>query len=326
MKDRAAGEFDLIRHIARASGGHDVEGVVTGIGDDAAVLAIPRGVELVTAVDTLVAGVHFPHTTALADVGWKALAVNLSDLAAMAAEPRWALLALTVPDPGMARPIVRGLLECARRHGVALVGGDTTRGPLTVSVTLLGTVPRGRAVLRSGALPDDTIWIAGDVGGAAAGLAIAQGRLEAAPRERVRLLRALDRPRPPVDLGVSLRTIATSMIDISDGVLADLAHLLDASGLGATLSIASLPALPALRRAVPDALARYPLQTGGDDYTLLFTMPAKRRALLETAARQAKTRVSEVGRMHSERGLFERLKDGSRRPIEAHGFEHFMRG
>ncbi len=325
MKRQATGEFDLIRHIARAAGAGNSRGIVTGIGDDAAVLALPRGAELVTAVDTLVAGVHFPHTTALVDVGWKALAVNLSDLAAMAANPRWSLLALTVPEPEMARPIVRGLLQCARRHGVALVGGDTTRGPFTISVTLLGTVPRGRAILRSGAQPEDTIWIAGDIGQAAAGLAVAQGRLDVVERDRKRFLRALDRPRPPVELGIALRGLATSMVDVSDGVLADLGHVQTASGLGATLSIADLPASRALKRVVSDASARFRLQTGGDDYTLLFTAPASRRARVQSAALEAKTPVTEVGRMHRQRGLFAVSADGSRRRLEARGFEHFVR-
>ena len=214
-------EFDLIARIrARAATRGDV---ILGIGDDAALLQPPAGMQLVVAMDTLNSGVHFPPETAAADIGWKALAVNLSDLAAMGAQPAWCTLSLSLPDAdaGFVDGFVDGFLELAERHGVALVGGDTTRGPLSVCVTVHGFVEPGTALRRAGARAGDEIWISGTVGDAAA--ALAQWRAgrgaDAALRSR------LDRPIPRVALGRALRGIASSCIDVSDGLAADLGHI-----------------------------------------------------------------------------------------------------
>jgi len=315
-------ELALIRRIATLARA-DAMDVRVGIGDDAAVLDLPRGEQLVAAVDTLVAGVHFPTDTALESVGWKALAVNVSDFAAMGAQPRWALSSLTLPNPDSALEITRGLLACARRHGIALVGGDTTRGPLAICVTLLGGVPRQCAVTRAGARVDDEIWIAGTLGDAAAGLACVEQRLQASPRDRARLVRALDKPTPPLALGIGLRGVAHSMIDVSDGVLADLGHVLRASSLGAIIDPLLLPASAVMRRVVPDPVAREALQCGGDDYTLLFTASARSAPRVTSIARQCGVRVTRIGKMQKQAGLWRGANGARPARIATSGFDHF---
>lgn len=317
-------EFALIRRIALLAGRTCVADVALGIGDDAAVLDLPRRSQLVAAVDTLVAGVHFPLETALACVGWKALAVNISDIAAMGAQPRWALLSLTTPDAGAALPLARGALACARHYGIALVGGDTTRGPLSVSVTLLGSVPVGRAVTRAGARAGEEIWIAGVLGDAAAGLACIQGRLQANSRDRAHFARALDRPQPPLAFGRALRGIASSMIDVSDGVYADLAHVLRASKTGATVDPSLLPASRPLHRVAPDAAARESLQCGGDDYALLFTAAPRYARRIGALAQRLGVAVAKIGMTHTHKGLWRVGAGQHPSPIEVHGYDHFL--
>jgi thiamine-monophosphate kinase len=279
------------------------------------VLRVPRGRELVVVMDTMVEGVHFPRGTAPADVGWKSLAVNLSDLAAMAAEPAWATLALTLPQPDATwvRAFARGFAALARRHGVALVGGDTTRGRLTVTVQAHGFVPLRRALRRDGARAGDAIFVSGTLGDAAAGLA---------DRRQATLRARLDRPTPRVALGVALRGVASAAIDVSDGLAADLGHVLDASGVGATLDVDALPTSAALRAAVPDATRRRALQVGGgDDYELCFTVPTRRFARVATIAREQRLRLTRIGTIERERGL----RDAAGLPLERSGYTHFRR-
>jgi thiamine-monophosphate kinase len=321
-----SGEFDFIARLQRAvvSTGH---GAPLGIGDDAALLRPAPGRLLVACVDTLVDGVHFPHGTPAADLGWKALAVNLSDLAAMGALPRWALLSLTLPEAtaSFATAFARGWNRLARRHGVALVGGDTTRGPLAVSVQLLGEVARSRALRRDAARAGDLVVVSGRLGDAAAGLAIIEQRLAAPDATTARLLRArLDRPTPRVELGRALGTLARAAIDVSDGLAQDLGHLLRASDVGATLDVDRLPVSPALRRAVPDPAARRALAlSGGDDYELCFTVPASKAGALGALSRRLRVPLAVVGRIEARRGL--RLRDASGRPVALSrpGFDHF---
>jgi thiamine-monophosphate kinase len=260
--------------------------VVLGIGDDAAVLAAPVGAELVVTTDTLIAGVHFPASASPFDIGWKALAVNLSDIAAMGAEPRWVTLALTMPeaDPAFLESFCRGFADCAMPHGVALVGGDLTRGALSITVQAMGAVPAGRAMRRAGARAGDDIWVTGELGGAALGLAIVQGRENSAGRESC--VQRLNRPVPRVPAGLALRALATACIDISDGLFTDLGHVLRESGAGARVDLARIP-LPAAVAEL-DADERWLLALGGgDDYELCFTAPAgageRVHAALETA-------------------------------------------
>lgn len=319
-------EFDLIDLIARRAGAVRPD-VALGIGDDAAVLDRARGEQLVACVDTLVAGVHFPLDTAPADLGWKSLAVNLSDLAAMGAAPRFALLALTLPDddPAFVRGFGTGFDALARRHAVALVGGDTTRGPLSISVTALGALPRGAALRRAGARVGDEVWVSGTFGDAAAGLALLAGRIGAVtPRDAKALRRRLDRPEPRVALGLALRGLASAAIDVSDGLLADLGHVLAASGVGARIERDAVPVSPALRRAVPDSESRARLAlAGGDDYELVFTAPPSRAARVLAAAAQARTRVARIGRIEASRRLVVVDRDGRPWDPGRRGYVHF---
>src|SRR6202167_2514435 len=254
------GEFDLIeRFFARSAGAAPGGGVILGIGDDAALLRMPAHAELVAAVDTLVEGRHFPIGSDARSIGHRALAVNLSDLAAMGALPAWATLALTMPSANddWLRQFSGGLLDLADAHGVALVGGDTTRGPLTISVQLLGHVPRGRALRRSGARAGDLLAVTGTLGDAGAGLHF----LGASPPPDTRpaaleLIRRFEYPLPRVQFGLAARGIATAAMDLSDGLVGDLPKLAQASGLAAHVAVERLPLSEAMRAAGAVAKAR----------------------------------------------------------------------
>lgn len=287
------GEFELIARIRpRIALRSDV---ALGIGDDCALLALPPGRQLAVTMDTLNAGVHFPPETAPADIGWKALAVNLSDLAAMGAQPAWCTLSLTLPqaDAGFVEGFCDGFFALARAHDVALVGGDTTRGPLSVSITAHGFVAAGEALRRDGAREGDDIWVSGTLGDAAGALAQWQAGAPMAPALRARL----DRPTPRVALGRALRGIASSAIDVSDGLLADLAHVCRASGVGAEIDGDALPAGDALRAAFDADLRRTLQATGGDDYELCFTAPIAQRAALEALSRALALPLTRIGRI-----------------------------
>ena len=275
------GEFELIdRYFARLGARRD--DVALGVGDDAALLTVPAGHELVACVDTLVDGCHFPRGSHADDVGWRALAVNLSDLAAMGARPAWATLALTMPalDEDWLEGFVAGFAALADQHGVALVGGDTTRGPLSITVQAMGTIPAGTALRRSTARPGDLIYVTGWPGDAAAGLALIEGRLQGQGASRGALEHKFRRPEPRVAFGGRLRGIASSCIDISDGLGADLARLVAASGTGAVVRAAELPLSRALFALAGEERAREFALGGGDDYELLYTVPPAARAQL----------------------------------------------
>ena len=319
----AAGEFELIRRYFTRRGARR-EDVLAGVGDDAALLAAPAAGMLVLALDTLVEGAHFPAGFDARFVGHRALAVNLSDLAAMGADPAWALLGLTIPaaDENWLAGFSAGLDALARRHGVALVGGDTTRGPLTVSLALAGSVPAGQALHRQGARPGDDLWVSGTPGDAAAGLAILQGRLAAQGRARDALLARFQLPQARVALGAALRGIATSCIDVSDGLAADLAKLCAASGVGADVASRDIPLSAGLcSAALPQVRLAYALG-GGDDYELLFSADESARARL--ASLDAGVVLKRIGAITAEPGV---RVDGA--PVErdsGHGFDHFAGG
>ncbi|MDH5822376.1 thiamine-phosphate kinase [Luteimonas sp. RD2P54] len=290
-------EFDLIARIrARAASRPDVE---LGIGDDAAIVRVPDGLRLVLATDTLNAGVHFPAGTVPADIGWKALAVNLSDLAAMAAEPAWCTLSLSLPqaDAAWLDGFLDGFLDLAARHGVALVGGDTTRGPLSVCVTAHGLVAPGRALRRGGAMAGDEVWVTGTLGDAAAALALAGTGAAAAagPQAARELRRRLDRPEPRVGAGRALAGLASACIDVSDGLLADLGHVCAAGGVGAEVALDALPASAALIALFPQRARRALQARGGDDYELCFTAPVSRRAAIADALAGAGVAATRIG-------------------------------
>jgi thiamine-monophosphate kinase len=277
----ALGETGLIERYFRACGAQRTD-VPLGIGDDAALLSVPAGCDLVATTDTLVAGVHFPHGSAPASIGHRALAVNLSDIAAMGARPAWALLALTLPqaDESWLCEFAAGLGALARDHRVALVGGDTTQGPLCITVQLLGLVATGGAVRRSGARAGDALFVSGTPGDAAAGLALEQSRLQAPPARRAYLRERFLRPTPRVALGERLREFASACIDVSDGLLGDAGKLAHASGVAAQLEFEALPLSAALLAVVGDERARMLALTGGDDYELCFAVPPSRLARL----------------------------------------------
>ena len=312
-----AGEFDLIARIrARVATRADV---VLGIGDDAALLAPPPGRQLVVTADTLNDGVHFPRGTSPADVGWKALAVNLSDLASMGAEPAWCTLSLSLPqsDPAWIEGFLDGFLDLAGQHGIALVGGDTTRGPLSIAVTAMGLVEPGRALRRDGARVGDEVWVTGTLGDAAGGLALLD-------REPVPALRArLDRPTPRVDAGRALAGIATACVDVSDGLLADLGHVCARSHVAAHLDVDALPASAALREAFGEA-DRIALQaSGGDDYELCFTAPADAGADIDAVSAQLGLRFTRIGRIVAGEGVHP--VDAKSQPWSSprRGYDHF---
>ena len=309
--------IDLIRSrcaFARAD-------VVLGIGDDAALLAVPPGQRLAVSTDTLVAGVHFPHAATARDIGWKALAVNLSDLAAMGAEPAWATLALTLPgaDARWVEGFADGFAELARAHHVALVGGDTTQGPLCVTVTIHGFVPEGAALTRAGAQVDDGVYVTGTLGDAAAGLRQALSKTTGSPH----LLERLHRPTPRVAQGLVLRGRATACIDLSDGLAADLGHVCDASSVGARVDADALPASPALEAAF-DATARREFQlAGGDDYELCFTLAdAQATGVLRDLA-DSGCAATRIGRVVAGKGVCVHDAAGDPVSLARHGWEHF---
>ena len=312
-----AGEFDLIARIrARVATRADV---VLGIGDDAALLAPPPGRQLVVTADTLNDGVHFPRGTSPADVGWKALAVNLSDLASMGAEPAWCTLSLSLPqsDPAWIEGFLDGFLDLAGQHDIALVGGDTTRGPLSIAVTAMGLVEPGRALRRDGARVGDEVWVTGTLGDAAGGLALLD-------REPVPALRArLDRPTPRVAAGRALAGIATACVDVSDGLLADLGHVCARSHVAAHLDVDALPASAALREAFGEA-DRIALQaSGGDDYELCFTAPADAGADIGAVSAQLGLRITRIGRIVAGEGVHP--VDAKSQPWSSprRGYDHF---
>lgn len=320
-------EFDLIELIRR----HTTQlrdDVRLGIGDDAAVLAVPTGQELVVAIDTLVEGVHFPQGTVAADIGWKALAVNLSDLAAMGASPAWALLALTLPmaDAAFVEGFAEGFAQLARPHRLALVGGDTTRGPLCISVAVHGFTPPGRALTRAGARAGDAVLVTGTLGDAAAGLHALQHPLrEDDQRSNLRefLIERLNRPVPRLAAGTALRGQASACADISDGLLADLRHICTASSVGAEIDAALLPRSSALLGLYDEATALHFALSGGDDYELCFTVPMQRLADVQADFSRLGCGATRIGRIVEGEGVRVRAADGAWLSVDRSGWEHF---
>ena len=326
-------EFDLIERIRVRAIARD--GVLLGIGDDAALLQVPAGHELVVTADTLNAGVHFPADATPADIGWKALAVNLSDLASMGARPAWCTLSLSLPgdDTAWLDAFLDGFLGLADTHAVALVGGDTTRGPLSIAVTAMGWVEAGAALRRDGARPGDDVWVTGTLGDAAA--ALVWGGYVPIPLDGVAMpvveagnaaaLRArLARPAPRVAVGRALAGLAHACVDVSDGLLADLGHICRRSGVGAEIELARLPASPALRAAYADDELRAALQAaGGDDYELCFSASTAAREAVARALEQAGTTGTRIGRITDGDGVRALAADGSPwRPFRG-GYVHF---
>jgi thiamine-monophosphate kinase len=325
--DTPLGEFDLIqRFFGRNSAVQEARpGVVLGIGDDAALLRLPEGSDLVAAVDTIVAGRHFPLATGAHSIGHRALAVNLSDMAAMGATPAWATLSLTMPSAAAdwLQAFSTGLLDLAREHDVALVGGDTTRGPLTVSVQILGSVPRDAALRRGGAKPGDLLVATGTLGDSGAGLAFV---LEPPPGLNPSIVDALvkrfDYPIPRVQLGIAARQVASAAMDISDGLVGDLPKLAAASNVHAHVQIERLPLSDALRAAVSEAQARDWALAAGDDYELLLAVSPAMYPKLEAAARRLNLTLTIIGELSNGSGVSWSLRGAAYTPA-ASGYDHF---
>ena len=316
-------EFELIERYFRDCGAARSD-VIAGIGDDAALVAVPPDTELVVATDTLVAGVHFPEGSPAASIGHRALAVNLSDLAAMGARPAWALLALTIPraEEAWLAEFAAGFAALARAHRVALVGGDTTRGPLTVTVQLLGTVPPGAALRRCGGRAGDALFVSGTPGDAAAGLALEERRLAAEPLALAYLRERFLRPTPRMALGERLRGHASACIDVSDGLLGDAGKLARASQTGVEISFAAVPVSEPLVRAVGEEQARTLALTGGDDYELLFAVhPEKVSAMLADLPPE-RWGYTRIGALRAAPGA-EVLREGTVMQFSHSGYQHF---
>ena len=308
-------EFALIERWFKRPTRH----TVLGIGDDGALIRPSAGCELVVSTDMLVSGTHFFPETDAEDLGWKTLAVNVSDLAAMGAQPRWALLAAALPaaTESWLERFARGFFACADAFDIDVVGGDTTKGPRNFCVTILGEVPRGCALLRSGAQSGDDIWVSGRPGRAALGLAQLQGRVVLDEPTAVDCLMALHRPQPRVALGLALRGLASAAIDVSDGLLADLGHILSASDCAATLRLDGLPV---------SAIERECLLSGGDDYELVFAVPASRRSEVRALTDRLALPLTLIGTGEAGEAGCIRLVDAAGQPVEVgrRGFDHFL--
>ncbi|HHW78203.1 MAG TPA: thiamine-phosphate kinase [Xanthomonadaceae bacterium] len=318
-------EFSLIdRYLATQ--GLSRSDVALGIGDDCALLLPPTGQHLVVTMDTLVADVHFFAATDPAGLGHKALAVNLSDLAAMGATPAWATLALTLPaaDENWLGRFCRGLFALADRHGVQLVGGDTTHGPTTViTIQAHGFIPPGLALRRDGAKPGDGIYVTGTPGDAGLALAAACGKTTVVAEYRDYIRRRLEWPEPRIAQGLALRGIASAAIDISDGLAQDLGHILERSRVGARLEVERLPLSPALAASLDrDAALMFALASG-DDYELCFTVPPERTVQLEALVTDWDCCCTRIGVITAEPGLRLIRADGSDFRLERLGYDHF---
>ena len=320
----ALGEFELIDRFFR----RPVRHTVLGVGDDAALIAPTPGCELAVSVDMLVAGRHFFADVDPEALGHKTLAVNLSDLAAMGAKPRWALLAGALPEADAAwlEPFARGFFALAEVHDVDLVGGDTTRGSLNLCVTIIGEVPSGQALLRSGAQVGDAVYVSGMLGAAALAVAQHQGTVALARDEFAPCERALLRPTPRVALGERLRGLAAAAIDISDGLVGDLGHVLAASGAGASVDLAAIPRPPALERLLGGPqreLALACLLAGGDDYELCFTVPQQRAGEVASLSRELELPLTRIGSVEAQPGV--RVSDERGLPLAVlpRAFDHF---
>lgn len=321
----ACGEFELIaRYFKRVtSSRRDVE---KGIGDDCALLKVPDKQTLAISTDTLVAGVHFLRDIHPADLGYKALAVNLSDLAAMGADPAWLTLALTLPEVNESwlQAFSDSLFELLDYYDMQLIGGDTTRGPLSMTLGIHGLVPTGRALKRSGARPGDWIYVTGSLGDSAAGLALLQHHIRIQdPAVHETLIKRHLRPMPRILQGQALRNLASSAIDLSDGLISDLGHILTASHCGARVQLEALPLSPALRDHFdPDQTLRWAL-SGGEDYELCFTVPEMHRGALDVALGHLGVPYTCIGQIVPESEGFTLLDNGKPFRFSQKGFDHF---
>ena len=314
-------EFDLIaRYFTRPT-----PTAVLGVGDDCALLAPTPGMQLAVSSDMLLEGRHFSPQDSPAGIGHKSLAVNLSDLAAMGATPRWATLSIALPgvDEVWLQAFARGFFRMADAYGLELVGGDTTRGALSIAITVIGEIPPGQALQRNGAQAGDEVWVSGQLGSAALALAYRHGRLFMEQVDAAKVLPTLYLPQPRVSLGIALRGIAHSAIDISDGLLADLGHILHASQVGAVLEFARVPVAAVTQSYLENPVARDCVLAGGDDYELCFTAATDHHAAVLAAGAQAGVAVSCIGQITAGSGLQVLDARGETMTIDKTGYDHF---
>jgi len=299
--------------------------VVLGVGDDAALLKVRGDQYLAVSTDVLVAGRHFFPDADSVGIGHKALAVNLSDLAAMGATPAWVTLGLTLPavDERWLAGFCQGFFALAEQYNVQLIGGDMTRGPLAIAVQIHGWVERSMALTRSGAQPGDLICVTGTLGDARLGLALLQGEQDVAQPHHRYLRQRLERPEPRIRAGQAILGLASAAIDISDGLAQDLGHILDRSGVGAQLNLGQLPASAALQDTLAEPQRLHTMLSGGDDYELCFTVPADRCEALQAASVNWECACSVIGRIESQLGLRCRLPDGALWTQSQSGYDHF---
>jgi thiamine-monophosphate kinase len=314
-------EFDLIRrYFTRPS-----PGSLLGVGDDAALVMVSGDNVLAVSSDMLVCGTHFLPDADPFLLGHKTLAVNLSDMAAMGATPRWATLAVSLPEANepWLEQFSTGFFSLAQQYSVDLIGGDTARGPLSLCVTILGEVTAQQALRRNGAQLGDEVWVSGKLGDAALALAHLQGHIVLSDSEYSECAPALHQPQPRIELGLALRGIANSAIDISDGLLADLGHIHDASRLGARLDFPALPISHAVGAHFHHPLVQQCALSGGDDYELCFTVPAVRHAKILDIAEQLGLPLTQIGIIVAGPGCVVLDKLGKPKNIEAAGYDHF---
>lgn len=300
-----------------------------GVGDDAALISVSSGMQLAISADMLVADTHFFEDCNPYQLGWKSLAVNISDMAAMGAQPKWATLAIALSsiDEAWLRSFSQGFFACAAQFGVDLIGGDTTRGPLNISVQIMGEVPFDKAFKRNGAKIGDDIWVSGNLGSAALGLAHLQNKTHVLGNALPVCLNALHMPTPRLALGLALRGIASSCIDISDGLLADLGHILKASSpsestFGTDIDLEKIPCITYLKQDLQSSQTQQAILAGGDDYELCFTAPKSKRSAIQMLSNQLGLPLSLIGEIQQKSGIDVMFND-AKITLSSKGFDHF---
>lgn len=312
-------EFELIAKYFTRPAAADL-----GVGDDAALIRVRPGCQLAVSADMSVAGTHFFADIDPFAIGWKSMAVNVSDMAAMGAEPKWATLSIALPalDESWLQGFSQGLFACADAFGVSLIGGDTTRGPLNIAINIMGEVPQSQALQRKGAQAGDDVWVSGVLGLAALWLQHRLGKLEIHAEELPALASVMHHPQPRVALGLALRGVATAALDISDGLLADLDHILAASAVGAELDWAAIPKPVLLQTTLSASVLQQVVLAGGDDYELCFTAAPQHRDVLQALSSRLAVPLSRIGQITAQAGL--RVLNGEAHiDLSQKGYDHF---
>ena len=310
-------EFEIIERYFKKK----MKQTALGVGDDAAMIHVRNNYQLAISSDMLIENIHFLKNTNPSHLGWKSLAVNLSDIAAMGATPKWATLSISLPkiNHTWLKKFSKGFFKCADKFGIDLIGGDTTKGPLSISITIMGESKKDEALLRSGAKINDDIWVTGQLGLASMGLANLQGQLKLPPRIKMKCIKALEIPTPKTFLGSYLSRYANSCIDISDGLIQDLRHILKASKVGASLLLNDIPC----EKFIHTSKQYQFVLNGGDDYELLFTAAKKNRPFIKKIAKKTNTPVTMIGNITKKKALNVLSEQGKSIKFNPKGFDHF---